>query len=103
LISEATHLVWKIRYDWKIGQGCDPSKKITNQEIRNHWAKAMCKRVRFDVLLADRRKFKRKALKYSLVQRTWAPIIADIDRLPYMRSSEIMQFLVGVDSGRPPG
>ncbi|KAJ7676734.1 ribonuclease H-like protein [Mycena polygramma] len=77
-ISESAHLIWRLRNE-RVLNGKDPS---TINEIRNRWSHALNVRIGIDCLSTNNGKYGAKALKKSLVLKTWAGILRDEDRLP---------------------
>ena len=77
-------------------------QEITQQEIQNRWAKQITKRIYTDILLTDKRRFGRLASPHWLVEQTWQRILG-IESVYSLSPSETSVFLVGTDSGRPPG
>lgn len=67
LISESAHLIWKMRNERVIND----KPHHTAREIEQRWLHAMNRRMKLDSILSDQRKFRRKAIKKSLVLKTW--------------------------------
>ncbi|KAJ7872983.1 hypothetical protein B0H13DRAFT_1633645 [Mycena leptocephala] len=78
VISESAHLIWRLKSE-RVINGKDPP---TESEIRNRWAHTLNMRITVDCLLTNKAKYGKKALKKSLVLRTWANVLRDEDRLP---------------------
>jgi ribonuclease HI len=67
LITESAHLIWKLRNERVIGvDGPAPLTKITNR-----WLKTVNNRLAIDCAMTNTKKYGRKALKSSLVKKTW--------------------------------
>ncbi|KAJ7134135.1 hypothetical protein C8R46DRAFT_833262, partial [Mycena filopes] len=52
------------------------------EEIRNRWKHRLNVRISFDCLMTNKAKYRSKAIKKSLVLKTWAKVVQDEDRLP---------------------
>jgi ribonuclease HI len=67
LITESAHLIWKLRNERVIGgDGPAPLAKIMNG-----WLKTVNNRLAIDCAMTNTKKYGRKALKSSLVKKTW--------------------------------
>jgi ribonuclease HI len=67
LITESAHLIWKLRNERVIGgDGPAPLAKIVNR-----WLKTINNRLAIDCAMTNTKKYGRKALKSSLVKKTW--------------------------------
>ncbi|KAJ7082084.1 hypothetical protein B0H15DRAFT_952760 [Mycena belliarum] len=91
MISESSHLIWRLRCERVIRQ----KPHATNREIRNRWLKAINNRLGIDCALTDKKKYGKKALKKSLVRKTWAKVLKNEEYLPedWMREAGV---LVGI-------
>ncbi|KAJ7679447.1 ribonuclease H-like protein [Mycena polygramma] len=78
LISESAHLIWRLRNE-RVINGKDAS---TITKIRNRWSHALNVRIGIDCLQINKAKYGAKALKKSLVLKTWAGSLQNEDRLP---------------------
>ncbi|KAJ6458146.1 hypothetical protein C8R47DRAFT_913115, partial [Mycena vitilis] len=78
VVSESAHLVWKLRNE-RVIQQKDPASL---QEIQNRWRKAINNRLSLDCMLTNDSKYGKKAIKKSLVKKTWCKVLKDEDRLP---------------------
>ncbi|EJD55607.1 hypothetical protein AURDEDRAFT_26456, partial [Auricularia subglabra TFB-10046 SS5] len=74
LVSEAVFLIWKIRNERRIQNQDDPEKHSAEDEITGRWRAAIERRLKLDMNLASRKKFKSRALKWKIVLSTWAPV-----------------------------
>ncbi|KAJ7698689.1 hypothetical protein B0H17DRAFT_927192, partial [Mycena rosella] len=73
LITESAHLIWRLRNERVIQQtGSAPLAKI-----RNRWLKTINNRLAIDCAMTDEFKYGKKALKISLVKRTWKKTLKD--------------------------
>ena len=90
-ISESAHLIWRLRNE-RVLNGKDPS---TITEISNRWVHALNVRLGIDCLLINKAKYGSRALKKSLVLKTWTGILRDEDRLPSDWTRET-RVLVGI-------
>ncbi|KAJ7302897.1 hypothetical protein DFH08DRAFT_614223, partial [Mycena albidolilacea] len=71
LITESTHLIWKLRNERAIGgDGPAPLAKIVNQ-----WLKTIDNGLAIDCATTNTKKYGRKALKSSLVKKTWQKML----------------------------
>ncbi|KAF9035979.1 hypothetical protein BJ165DRAFT_1509407 [Panaeolus papilionaceus] len=82
ITTESTHLIWKLRCEWKIARGEDPNKLHTTREITNRWYTAVNTRLKLDCLYTNRKKFHNKALKTEIVLETWKGTLQNEDNLP---------------------
>jgi ribonuclease HI len=78
VISESAHLIWRLRNE-RVINGKDPP---TRTEIRNRWEHCLNIRISVDCLLTNKSKYGTKAVKKSLVIKTWNKILQNEDRLP---------------------
>ncbi|KAJ7860182.1 hypothetical protein B0H13DRAFT_1452714, partial [Mycena leptocephala] len=78
VILESAHLIWRLRNE-RVINGKDPP---TETEICNRWTHMLNIRISFDCLMTNKAKYSAKALRKSLVLRTWANMLRDEDRLP---------------------
>ncbi|PPR01163.1 hypothetical protein CVT26_016030 [Gymnopilus dilepis] len=81
LMSKAAHLIWKIRCTFRIEEGSDPSKIRTAEQVRTMWVNTINRRLRFDCLMTDRFRYGNKALRRSLVEKTWWGVLRDQESL----------------------
>ncbi|KAF5376901.1 hypothetical protein D9615_007206 [Tricholomella constricta] len=102
LMTESTHLIWKLRCEWRIGKNSDPEKEHTESEIENRWYDAINRRLKFDCLTTDNTRYGRKAVRSSLVKRTWETTLHNESDLPdnWYRTTGV---LVGRGVARPRG
>ena len=77
-------------------------QEITKQEVKHQWVKQITKHIHTDILLTDKKCFGRLATLLWLVEKTWLPILGT-ERVYSLSPSELSVFLVGTDSGQPPG
>jgi hypothetical protein len=73
LVSESAHLIWRLRNERVINQK-DPA---SHREIHNRWLKQINNRLALDCAMTDERKYDKKAIKVSLVKRTWRKVLKD--------------------------
>ncbi|KAH9928211.1 uncharacterized protein B0H18DRAFT_856695, partial [Fomitopsis serialis] len=81
LISEATHLIWKLRCDRVIGHSEDDGWEHSVPHVRSRFVYTINSRLATDVE-ATRKRYGNKALKPELVLATWNAIIYDELALP---------------------
>ncbi|KAJ7033898.1 ribonuclease H-like protein [Mycena alexandri] len=67
LITESAHLIWRLRNE-RVIQRKGPASL---PEIRNRWLKIVNNRLAMDCAMTNGFKFEKKALKMSLVKKTW--------------------------------
>jgi ribonuclease HI len=73
LVTESAHLIWRTRNERVIQQsGPAPLAKI-----QNRWLKIINNRLALDCAMTDKFKYAKKALKISLVKRTWKKTLKD--------------------------
>ncbi|KAF5382437.1 hypothetical protein D9615_002719 [Tricholomella constricta] len=102
IMTESTHLIWKLRCEWRIGRDSDPEKKHTKVEAENRWYEAINRRLKFDCLMTDNMRYGRKAIRSSLVRQTWKNTLQNEENLPenwYAKTG----VLVGRGTERPRG
>ncbi|KAJ3991416.1 hypothetical protein F5050DRAFT_1581445 [Lentinula boryana] len=92
LISEAAHLIWKMRCE-NVIQG----KEISNAEARRRWKATIQSRLEIDCLMTKIRLTKRR-LDQKIVKCTWSEVLEEQDNLPenWMGESGV---LVGIRTG----
>ncbi|KAG1848868.1 hypothetical protein F4604DRAFT_1687575 [Suillus subluteus] len=92
--------VQKMRESHKVEGNED--KYHSKYEIHNKWIRTMNTKLKFDKILTDSHKFKKGALKESLVLNTWSGVLKDEQSLPenWIRKLGV---LVGIAPRRPPG
>ncbi|KAH9913935.1 uncharacterized protein B0H18DRAFT_857153, partial [Fomitopsis serialis] len=81
LISEASHLIWKLRCERVIGHSDEPGWEHNDQQIRRRLAYTLNNRLLIDVA-ATQRKFEKLARNSELVIATWNSTIHDELALP---------------------
>jgi len=102
LIFESAHLIWRVHCEWHITREERPDKRITPREIKNRWIKHMSQRIHDDLLSTRIKVPHRKSVPTKRVEQTWNRVIKD-DNIWRLSLDNISEFLVGMDSGRPPG
>lgn len=70
LISESAHLIWRLRCKWKISEEAAPEKIPRNEVIKEMWLRTN-RRLQLEMLQTDKAQYGRKALKFTLVEKTW--------------------------------
>ncbi|KAH9849959.1 hypothetical protein C2E23DRAFT_736462 [Lenzites betulinus] len=81
LLTESTHLVWKLRCQRVIDDNFRPGVDHSLREIENRWWDMVNRRLLVDQVLVARRK-KINGLSRSLVLKTWGPVLDDRAALP---------------------
>ncbi|KAK0504433.1 hypothetical protein EDD18DRAFT_1306014 [Armillaria luteobubalina] len=105
IMTEATHMIWKIRCQRRIQRGDDnPAKWHTNEEIQNWWTSTMNQRLTIDCLLTNSLKYGKKAIKKQAVIMTWKGAVYNEKALPEDWTTQ-NRVLVGMMPGckRPQG
>ncbi|KAG1839789.1 ribonuclease H-like protein, partial [Suillus subluteus] len=102
LTTESAHLIWKLRCERAIKYEGNEEKYHSDYEIHNRWIRSMNTRLKFDKILTDSRKFKKGALKESIVLNTWSGVLRDEQNLPDSWTKKV-GVLVGIAPRRPPG
>ncbi|KAF8987017.1 hypothetical protein BDQ17DRAFT_1258978, partial [Cyathus striatus] len=85
IVSEASHLIWKLCCNWRIGDEADPEKIPSPPEIKSKWLRIINICINNDRILTDSRAYGKRAIKRTLVQSTWQRVLEDnllIDPLP---------------------
>ncbi|KAH6911657.1 hypothetical protein BKA70DRAFT_1538928 [Coprinopsis sp. MPI-PUGE-AT-0042] len=75
LVSEAAHLIWQLRCEWRIGKEADPSKIHADEHVQNKWLMAINRRLRHDRILTDNKAYGKKAIKPHTVESTWTMVL----------------------------
>jgi hypothetical protein len=78
LITEAAHLIWKLRCERVIQKENAP---FTKNEIKKKWTQVLNARLDLDRKLTHQR-FGKKALPKKLVKTTWQGILQNEETLP---------------------
>ncbi|KAJ3726729.1 hypothetical protein C8R42DRAFT_573728, partial [Lentinula raphanica] len=94
IISESTHLIWKLRCE-RVVKGRDAPSP---EEVARRWKKSVEARLELDRLMITTQ-FRRRCLSKGLVQRTWEKVTSDDDNLPDDWTGEA-GVLVGIRSGQ---
>jgi hypothetical protein len=102
LITEAAHLIWKIRCERAIQRGNEPDKRHTEAEIENKWNAAINTRLKMDRLHTDKIRYGKRAIQEKIVLQTWSRVLENEGNLPdnWIQSTGV---LVGSVSRRPRG
>ena len=100
-VSESAHLIWRLRCKWRINDEADPEKIPTEKEIRTTWLNMINRRLQLDCLLTNKHKYGKKALRPSLVEKTWWGVLRNQGNLPenWLSTTGV---IVGIGE-RPPG
>ncbi|KAJ6572831.1 hypothetical protein DFH09DRAFT_916468 [Mycena vulgaris] len=78
VVSESAHLIWKLRNERVIQE----KDAASEREIRNRWCKAINNRLNLDCILTNQMKYGKKAIKKTLMKKTWCKVLKDEDALP---------------------
>ncbi|KAH6905509.1 hypothetical protein BKA70DRAFT_1107476, partial [Coprinopsis sp. MPI-PUGE-AT-0042] len=105
LVSEAVHLIWQLRCEWRIEHEGDAAKVCARTHIRNKWLLAINRRLRHDRILTNSKAYGKKAKKPRTVEETWTMVLdeASANILPpdWVINTGV---LVGIGKAkRPPG
>ena len=102
IISESMYIIWKIRCERTITWNNDPDKTHAPHEIHNKWLQAINSRLKIDSLHTNTKIFQKKAIKTTLVLKTWKKCLKD--ELHETRNwCGKTGVLVGIAPKRPPG
>ncbi|EJD44641.1 hypothetical protein AURDEDRAFT_65124, partial [Auricularia subglabra TFB-10046 SS5] len=71
IISESAFLIWKIRCKKRIKHADTPEWHLSDDEVEERWVRVMRGRRAQDMVLTNKRVFKKRALAESLANRTW--------------------------------
>jgi hypothetical protein len=101
LISESAHLIWRLRCKWKISDEADPEKILSNKAVKEMWLRQINRRLQLEMLSTDKVRYGRKALKSTLVAKTWWGVLRNQELLndDWLKGTRV---LVGIGD-RPPG
>ena len=102
LISESAHLIWRTRCKWKITNEAALDRLPPAQEMRDTWVKNINRRLQLERLMTDNIKYGKKALKATLVEKTWWGVLRDQESLQEDWLKKGTGVLVGIGD-RPPG
>ncbi|KIJ56079.1 hypothetical protein M422DRAFT_150808 [Sphaerobolus stellatus SS14] len=102
LVSESAHLIWKLRCEWRISHDGLPSKHISPQEAASQWHHAISLWIVQDVISEDSRCYSKKAIVKETVDATWEKILG-VENFWKWSLEEVVEFLVGIPLGQPPG
>ncbi|RDB22893.1 hypothetical protein Hypma_009809 [Hypsizygus marmoreus] len=91
LVTEAAHLIWKIRCERAI-QREDPDDFHTGLEIENRWWAAINKRLKMDKLYTDKARYGKKAVPEKTVLHTWSGVLWNEENLPDNHGSDNQGF-----------
>ncbi|KAJ3979615.1 hypothetical protein F5890DRAFT_1635284 [Lentinula detonsa] len=94
MMSESTHLIWKLRCERVIKGRNSPSP----EEVTRRWKKSIEARIGLDRLMVTAQ-FRKRSVSKGLVERTWRSVISDEDNLPEDWTGEA-GVLVGRRSGQ---
>ena len=81
IVSESTHLIWKLRCERRIAREDDPQKLHSEHEIHDRWVKVMNTRLTLDSLSTNRKKFGKKSTEAKLVLQTWEGCLLNNEEL----------------------
>lgn len=81
LITEAAHLIWKLRCDLVIGKGIEEENWYTENQLTAKLLATLNRRLTLDQAMT-RSRFGTKALPRKIVLQTWSGIIEDEHELP---------------------
>ncbi|KAI0716316.1 hypothetical protein C8Q76DRAFT_723701 [Earliella scabrosa] len=81
VITEATHLIWRLRCERVIQRGNDEDPGHTPHEIDRRWYAALDRRLNMDQALTSP-KLRRDAAKKQVVKKTWTGVLANERDLP---------------------
>ena len=101
LMSESAHLIWRLRCKWKISEGASQEKILSNEAVKDIWLQAINRRLQLEMLSTDKARYGRRALKSTLVAKTWWGVLRNQELLDddWLKGTGV---LVGIGD-RPPG
>ncbi|KAF9553476.1 hypothetical protein CPC08DRAFT_645605, partial [Agrocybe pediades] len=111
LVSESSHLAWKIYWEWTIELNADPQRRLSEDEVRKHWIRVMNSRLLLDMIQignfmghpwTNKTKFGHRAIPPQLVESTWWDVLQDKQSLGDDWINQRRGVLVGTER-RPPG
>ncbi|KAJ7153557.1 hypothetical protein C8R43DRAFT_1187464 [Mycena crocata] len=77
LISESAHLIWRIRNERVLQE-----QHATVREVNNRWLKSINNRLSADCAMTNEAKWGKRAIKKTLVQKTWCKVLKNEENLP---------------------
>ncbi|KAJ7702212.1 hypothetical protein B0H17DRAFT_923448, partial [Mycena rosella] len=78
LVSESAHLIWRLRCEQVIQE----KPPASGHEIHNRWLSQINNRLGLDRAMTNDHKYGKKAIKKSLVLKTWCKVLKNEDKLP---------------------
>ncbi|KAJ3560564.1 hypothetical protein NP233_g10756 [Leucocoprinus birnbaumii] len=82
LITECTHLIWRLRCERVIQHEDNPQKWHTENGINRLLKSRLNHRLKMDCILTNTRKFDAKAIREGIVRETWEGLLEDEENLP---------------------
>lgn len=102
LISESAHQIWRTRCKWRITNEASLDRLPTPQEVRDTWIKNMNRRLQLERLMTDSVRYGNRALKATLVEKTWWGVLRNQESLQDDWLQKGTGVLVGIGE-HPPG
>lgn len=97
-MSESAYLIWKLRNERTTPNNENGrTASHTPDEIQQRWLRAINERLESDCKLTDKKKYKKKALKQSLVEKTWEGTLLNEGELPHNWARGKTEVLVGIE------
>lgn len=81
IVSEAAHLIWKLRCERTIQRTNTPEDWHSTQEIEQRWRNAINKRLQLDKIMCDKH-YGKRVLSHHRVIATWRATLANESSLP---------------------
>ncbi|CAK5278421.1 unnamed protein product [Mycena citricolor] len=78
VVSESAHMIWRLRCERVIQEKDEASRR----EIQNRWLRAINTRLLIDCVMTNTARYGPKAIKPSLVRKTWTKTIQNEEHLP---------------------
>ncbi|CAK5263304.1 unnamed protein product [Mycena citricolor] len=78
IVSESAHMIWRIRCERVIQEKGNASVP----EVENRWRRAINTRLLIDCKMTNEKRYGKKAIKPSLVKKTWAKTLKNEVNLP---------------------
>ncbi|TFY69397.1 hypothetical protein EVJ58_g437 [Rhodofomes roseus] len=98
IMTESAYLIWKLRCERVIGGAENPNQPLaTTKEIEGRWIHAINDRLAVDCQMTNSNRYGKKAIRQSLVERTWGGILKNEEELPPHWARGRTEVLVGIE------
>ncbi|KNZ80780.1 hypothetical protein J132_04285, partial [Termitomyces sp. J132] len=95
VVSEATHLIWKMRCNWQITKEADLEKLPSKNETTNRFKATTSKKLRLDCLTTEEKHLGGRATSAEVVKNTWKNFLPK-DSNPLKSWRKAAKVLVGI-------